>query len=85
MKYYVSIPIAGTATFEVEAANAKAAKKKVWDVVESDAEPDVEWEYFETLCDGNVLHASVNEIAVTLICEASETGSAAADAKGGAE
>lgn len=64
MKYLVSVPIAGSATFEVDAADPRAAKAKVWEVIDAGAEPDVEWEYFETICEGNVLHASQNEVEV---------------------
>lgn len=67
--YRVSIPIAGSASFEVEAASAREAKKKVWEVLEEGVEPEVEWEYFETICDGNVLHPLMNEVEVQRIRE----------------
>jgi hypothetical protein len=64
-KYIVSVPIAGSASFEVEAKSRKEAKEKVWDVINADVAPDVTWDYYSKLTPGNVLHARQNEIEVS--------------------
>lgn len=58
-KYTVAIPIAGVAYFSgVEATSAKEAVQAALD---SEKEPDVEWEYCDPICEGNVLHAPHNK------------------------
>jgi hypothetical protein len=47
VKYHVSIPIKGTSTFEVEAADDEAAKQAAWDAIDEGTNGDVTWEYFE--------------------------------------
>ena len=68
-KWCVSIPIAGTATFIVEAADEEEAKARAWEAVDDGTEPDVEWEYFDSICDGNVLHVSQNEVEVASVAD----------------
>lgn len=71
MKYTVAIPIAGSVSIEVEAVDEEAAIAEAWEAygsVEGDREEAgqrIEWEAYETLSEGNVLHASQNEIEVT--------------------
>lgn len=75
-KFIVSIPIAGSATFEVEASDAKTAKEAAWEAVNGHCEPKVEWEweYLESVSSGNVCHAPLNEISVTRVREAKKGG-----------
>ena len=68
-KFIVSIPIAGSATFEVEASDAKTAVEAAWKAVNDDIEPDVEWEYLESISSGYVCHAPLNEISVSRVRE----------------
>lgn len=65
--YTVSIPLAGAIHIEVEAENAKAAKDAAWEKLNEEGEKagDVEWEFFDTLTEGNVSHAPFNEIEAT--------------------
>lgn len=68
-KYYVSIPIAGSITIEVEADSAKAAKAVAWEKInENSGDPedigDVTWEYMDQIVSGNVCAAPLNEIVV---------------------
>lgn len=64
-KFYVSIPIAGSSTYEVEAENGKAAIKAAWAKVEAGEEGDITWEFFDEITSGNVLHAPLNEVEVS--------------------
>lgn len=60
--YAVSVPIAGFATVVVEADSPESARELA---LENLDEPEVTWDFFETLCQGNVLYASrYNEIEV---------------------
>jgi hypothetical protein len=66
-KYLVAIPIAGTFYIEVEAENAEDAKDVAFDKVGVDG-PEAgtaEWEFFERITTGNILHAPQNEIYAT--------------------
>lgn len=54
MTYIVTIPIAGHASFEVEAETEEQAKQLAWDADTSEAE--VSWEMLETFGRGNVCH-----------------------------
>ncbi len=65
-EYYVTIPIAGSANFLVEATSEDDAKKKAWEAIDKGEEPEIEWEYHERIVSGNVLHASCNEIEAGL-------------------
>lgn len=64
-RFFVHVPITGTATFSVEAEDKEAAKLAVWDVVDSGEKPDVTWEYCEQIVEGNCFHGMQNEIEVT--------------------
>ncbi len=57
--FFVSIPITGTATVEVKAADSKAAVAKAWEVLDVQ-EPDVTWEYVEQIVEGNCFHGMQN-------------------------
>ncbi len=63
-KYSVSIPIAGSCTVEVEAESEAGAVEAAWAVVDDEQARHLEWEFFSSLVDGNVLHASQNTIEV---------------------
>lgn len=62
--YYVSIPITGTATFEVKAENEKAAEEAAWEAVDEGEEPNLEWEYCRRIVSGNVFSGMQNEVSV---------------------
>lgn len=65
--YIVSIPIAGQIHVEVEGDSEEGAIKSAWNKID-EMGPDageVEWEFFETLTTGNVLHAPRNKIEAT--------------------
>jgi hypothetical protein len=64
--YHVDIPIAGRATFIVEATDEESAKAAAWKAIDEGVEPEIEWEYHEQIASGNVLHASHNEVEVGL-------------------
>lgn len=66
-EYFVSIPIAGSAMFVVEASDPESAKAKAWKEIEKGVEPSVEWEYFEKISSGHVLHVSQNEVEIQLV------------------
>ena len=61
-RYNVSIPIAGTITFNVEAEDEKEAIEKAWDGSIDDGE--LEYELYEHLAEGNVRHFWNNDIEV---------------------
>ena len=63
--FVVSIPIAGSVTFDVEAVDEASAKAKAWAKIEDGEKGEVTWEFFETLVDGNCLNAPQNEVEVT--------------------
>ena len=63
-KYNVSIPIAGSIAFQVEASSEKEAIEIAF---QTDIEEgDVEWEMYETLCQGNVLSPRQNKIEISI-------------------
>lgn len=64
-RFFVHIPIAGTATFEVEAADKNTAIAASWKKIDEGEEGDVTWEYYDQLVEGNVLHVPTNEVEVT--------------------
>jgi len=63
MKYLVSIPIAGSIHFEIEAESKTEAEEKAWEMDPDDGE--VEWEMHRVICAGNVLHVAQNEVEVS--------------------
>jgi hypothetical protein len=65
MKYWVSIPITGSVGFAVEADDKKSAKEAAWKAVNDGQEGEVEWEYTEQVCRGNVFSGMQNEIEVS--------------------
>jgi hypothetical protein len=64
--YTVTIPIAGAIHVEVEASSASEAKEKAWDRINEKGEDagDVEWEFFDSITEGNISHAPYNEVEV---------------------
>ena len=64
-RYCVTIPIAGSCTVVVEAESERAAIEVAW---EEGGDPssgrDLEWEFYSSLVDGNVLNAPQNTIEV---------------------
>ena len=73
-KFIVQIPIAGSVTFEVVAADKRAAKEAAWAAVDSGVEGDIEWEYLDSVTEGNVLHAPLNEVSVMRVRDDDERG-----------
>jgi len=61
VKFYVSIPIKGTSTFEVEADDEESAEKAAWDAVDEGTNGDVTWEYFEDARTGDTVEVSAPE------------------------
>lgn len=69
-EYIVSIPIAGYKHVGVVANSPEEAERLAWDNPE---EGELEYEYFEQLCKGNVLYASrYNEVNVYEVGDADE-------------
>ena len=71
-KYVVQIPIAGSISIEVEAADKKAALAAAWDLINTNEGPaedvgEIEWEYFDVISEGNCCHAPCNEICVSKV------------------
>ena len=63
--YEVTIPIAGSITFQIEAKSREVAKATAF---ATDSEQgDLEWEMYEHIASGHVLHAPINNVIVTLI------------------
>ena len=60
----VIIPIAGHLYCEVEATTEEEAIEKAMDM-EHTIEEIEEWDYYQELVTGNVMHYSVNKIEVT--------------------
>ena len=69
-KYIVSIPVAGAFHVEVEASSSDEAKEKAWEKVNADGTEAgyLEWEFYDTLAEGNVLYAPLRETD-TYCCE----------------
>ena len=73
--YFVSMPITGHITLEVEAENEKGAieawseKIEEFDDPLSDDTIDSAWEYVEHVTEGNVTHAELNDVEVCIIRE----------------
>ena len=65
-QWFVTIPIAGSITVEVTAADEVTAKAAAWDKIEESGEDagDLEWEFHDRLCYGNVCGASCRETEV---------------------
>lgn len=57
MKYYVSIPIKGTSTFEVSAASEGEAIEAAWRAIDKGKDGEVTWEYFEDQRTGDTVEA----------------------------
>lgn len=64
-RYRVSYPIVGSVTVYVKATSEVEAIEKGWEKI-GDDDAEVEWEARERIADGNVLHASMNEIEVDI-------------------
>lgn len=65
-QYIVTIPIAGSISFEVEAEDEAGAKEAAWDLF-GDEGPEagqLEWELLDHIVEGNVLHAPCNDVTV---------------------
>lgn len=69
MKYLVSIPIAGAIHITVEAPDPTVAKEVAWDLVNEKGERagEIEWEFFESIAEGNACYARFNEITVSKV------------------
>lgn len=67
-RYSVGVPTAGVIYVEVEAEDEESAKEKAFDEIGEMSRDDIvdahEWEMHETICEGNVLHASHNEVTI---------------------
>lgn len=65
-KYIVSIPVAGAFHVEAEASSSDEAKEKAWEKLNADGTEagDLEWEFYDTLAEGNVLYAPLRETSV---------------------
>jgi hypothetical protein len=64
-KYNVTIPIAGVVYITVDVPD-DASKEEIYEAATTayndDSEShDIEWEFYDKLAEGNVLHASCNE------------------------
>jgi hypothetical protein len=66
-KFMVAIPIAGSISIAVEAANENTAIEAAWAAYNDDGADagEVEWEAHEAIATGNVCHARTNSIQVT--------------------
>jgi hypothetical protein len=64
--YTVVIPIAGSLSIDVEADSEEEAKEVAWGKYDEAGEDagELEWEAHECIAEGNVCHASTNEIEV---------------------
>lgn len=62
--FWVSIPITGMCSFEVEADDECAAKDAAWGLVNEGNEGELMWEYTERVVSGNIFHGMQNEIEV---------------------
>jgi hypothetical protein len=65
-EYVVVIPIAGQMSCTVEAESKEAAKEAAW-ALYNEGGPDeftVEWDAYDKLVSGNVLHAPCNSVEV---------------------
>ncbi len=57
-RYFVTMPVAGSASAEVEAESQEAALESLIDLFSSDPDAvEVTWEFYERLVEGNVCHA----------------------------
>jgi len=65
--YVVSVPIAGAIHIQVKAKSESEARHLAWERINDDGPDagDVEWEFFDALTEGNVLHAPLNEVEVS--------------------
>lgn len=67
-KFIVTVPIAGAVHFEVMAKNEEEALRKIEEDTPNPADDMIEWEYFfNGITNGNVLHASCNEVSVNRV------------------
>lgn len=60
-RYYATIPFAGHVTVEVDATSKSEAIQKAFESDDLKIDNADEVEFFDELCSGNVLHASVNK------------------------
>lgn len=60
--YKITMPIAGSAYGEVEAESENEALELFYDL--DQGEMEIQWEYYETLCGGNVLYTPWNKVEV---------------------
>ena len=66
-KYYVTIPIAGFVTIEVdtEATSDRDIIDAAYEEYDKDVDAQyIEWELCEKIVQGNVLHAPLNEVEI---------------------
>lgn len=66
-KFFVTMPIVGSITTEVEASDKKQAVEEAWKIYHEQGPEagEVEWEVVSRITTGNVLHAPLNEISVS--------------------
>jgi hypothetical protein len=65
---YVSIPIAGSVLFVVDAEDEASAIKAAWAEFEENGIDDstLEYEVLECICEGNVCYAPLNNVEVDI-------------------
>lgn len=66
-RWIVSLPIAGSMSIEVEGENKEKAIECAWKHFNENGSEsfDLEWEAFDKIAEGNVLHAPQNEAEAT--------------------
>ena len=65
--YEVTIPIAGSITFQIEAESAAKAREAAFGTNIGSNKGDLEWEMYDHIASGHVLHAPINNVIVTLL------------------
>lgn len=64
-EFLVRIPIAGSVSFVVLADDEKEAVEEAWKAADDwEKNGEIEWEFHDKICSGNVLHVSLNQIEV---------------------
>lgn len=65
--YTVEIPVVGSMTIEVKAANERDAIDRAWERFDENGHDDfdVMWEAVSSVTDGNVCHAPCNNVSAS--------------------
>ena len=71
-EYFIRMPFAGYVDVTVEAENEEGAKEKFWELGIGDLKEasekgiidNYEWDFYETIVQGNVLHVPQNEMEI---------------------